>query len=188
MTEFLQSDIFNWVVLPILIFAARVTDVSMGTVRVILIARGVRLVAAIVGFFEVSVWLLAIGQIIQRIANPACFFAYAFGFATGTYVGMIIEGRLRIGQVVVRVITAKPADRLIERMRALGYGVTSLDARGATGPVKLIFTVVHRRDVEGVVSLINEFDSGAFYTIGDVRFVNEGVFPRGDARGVRKGK
>ncbi len=194
MTEFFQSDLFAWVILPVLIFAARVADVSMGTVRVVLIARGVRFLAAVVGFFEVSVWLLAITQILQRVTNPVCFFAYTLGFATGTYVGMAIEGRLKIGKVVVRVVTAKPAERLIESMRAAHYGVTSLDAKGAIGPVKLIFTIVHRRDVDAVIRLIREFDPGAFYTISDVRFVNEGVFPQAEVRmpwlprGLRKGK
>lgn len=194
MKEFLASDLFAWVILPILIFLARVTDVSMGTVRVVLISRGVRFLAALVGFFEVTVWLLAISQILQRITNPICFFAYTLGFASGTYVGMLIEERLKIGNVVVRVVTAKPADRLIEMMRAANYGVTSLDAKGVMGPVKLIFTIVHRRDVDDVVRLINEFDSDAFYTISDVRFVNEGVFPRIESRfpwlprGLRKGK
>lgn len=192
--ELLKSDLFTWGILPLLIFLGRVLDVSMGTVRVILISRGIRALAAVIGFFEVCVWLLAIGQIMRRLDNAACFLAYGLGFATGTYAGMVIEGWLRIGKVIVRVITARETHGMIERMRALGCGVTCVDAQGATGPVKLIFSVIRRRDLAAVVRIVKDLDPRAFYTVGDVRLADEGTFPHPPGRAlglprlVRKGK
>lgn len=177
MDEFLRSDLFNWVVLPGLIFCARVIDVSMGTVRMILVTRGVRWLAPIIGFFEVILWLAAMGQIMRNLSNPACYVAFGAGYATGTYVGMLIEARLYIGKAVIRTITAKAAHGLVEKLREVNCGVTSLNAEGASGPVKIIFSVVERRDLANVIAMIKEFDPAAFYTIGDVKHVSEGVFP-----------
>lgn len=193
MEEYLSSDLFAWVILPVLIFAARVIDVSLGTVRVILISRGIRLLAACIGFFEVIIWLAAISQIMGRLTNVACYLAYGLGFSSGTYVGMFVENKLRIGKAVIRIITNKEASPLIARLRSLQYGVTQVDAQGAKGPVTLIFTVISRRDLDRVVSLILDFDASAFYTVGDVRYVSEGVFPAHAGglplfRSLRKGK
>jgi len=190
--EFLKSDLFVWFLLPVLIFCARVIDVSMGTVRMILITRGVRWLAPIIGFFEVVLWLVAMGQIMQNLTNVFCYVAFGAGYATGTYMGMLIESRLYIGKAVIRTITNKEADGLVEGLREMGCGVTSLDAQGLNGPVKIIFSVVERRDLAKVISRIKEFDPAAFYTVGDVKFVQEGVFPHREpfsmARLARLGK
>ena len=178
MEAFLQSDLFNWAILPALIFVARIADVSMGTVRMILIARGIRWLAPLVGFFEVIIWIAAMGQIMSHLSNPLCYLAFGAGYATGTYVGMLVEGRIHIGKAVIRTITAKEASGLIEALRAAHVGVTTVAAEGAMGHVKIVFSVVERRDLDKVIGIIRSFDPGAFYTVGDVRFVSEGVFPR----------
>ncbi|HNR98518.1 MAG TPA: DUF2179 domain-containing protein [Planctomycetota bacterium] len=178
MEEFLQSGLFNWVVLPALIFCARVIDVSMGTVRMILVTRGIRWLAPMIGFFEVILWLLAMGQIMLNLSNPACYVAFGAGYATGTYVGMLIESRLNIGKAVIETITARPAQGLVDKLRQANCGVTSFDALGANGPVKIIFSVIERRDMARVIALIKEFDPAAFYTISDVKHASEGVFPQ----------
>ena len=95
---FFNSQVFAFVVVPILIFAARALDVSIGSVRVIFLARG-RRVAAILGFFEVLIWLVVITQIMQNLSNPVTYIAYAAGFATGTYVGILLEGKLALGHL-----------------------------------------------------------------------------------------
>jgi uncharacterized protein YebE (UPF0316 family) len=176
--SFLNSDAFTWFVLPALIFLARVVDVSMGTVRMILVTRGVRKIAPVIGFFEVILWLVAISQIMRNLSNFACYLAFGAGYATGTYVGMFIESRLHIGKAVIRTITAKEASGLVEHLRESNCGVTSLDAQGANGPVKIIFSVVERRDLSKVIAMIKAFDPSAFYTVGDVKYVSEGVFPQ----------
>jgi uncharacterized protein YebE (UPF0316 family) len=172
-----NSELFTWIILPLLIFIARVSDVSLGTVRVIFIARGLKYFAPIVGFFEIIIWLLAIGQIMQNLSNPVCYIAYAGGFAMGNYVGIWIAEKLSLGVVLIRVITSKDASELIEYLKAAEYGVTNVDAQGSAGKVQVVFTIVRRREVASVVNLIKQFNPKAFYTIEEVGFVEEGIFP-----------
>jgi uncharacterized protein YebE (UPF0316 family) len=196
MSDFLLSNsaLFAWVVLPALIFIARVSDVSLGTVRVIFVARGLKYLAPVVGFFEIIIWLLAIGQIMQNLSNPICYIAYAGGFAMGNYVGIWIAEKLSLGVVLIRVITNKDASELLKYLRSAGYGITSVDAQGSAGKVQVVFTIVRRREVAGVVNLIKQFNPKAFYTIEEVGFVEEGIFPAREtwlnnmSRLLRKGK
>jgi len=173
----LASGFYAWFVLPFLIFLARVVDVTMGTVRVIFVSRGLKYLAPIVGFFEILIWLLAIGQIMQNLSSPACYIAYAGGFATGNYVGIAIAEKLSLGIVLIRVVTAKDALPLVDRLKEQDYGVTSVDGHGTSGEVKVVFTVVKRREVPNVVKLIKTFNPRAFYSIEEVGFVEKGVFP-----------
>lgn len=169
----LESDWFAYAALPGLIFLARVCDVSMATIRVLFIAKGQRLLAPAIGFFEVLVWLLAISQILQRLDNPLLYVAYAGGFATGTFVGMSIEGKLALGVVLVRVITRGSGEELIERLKAEKLGVTHLDAHGAKGTVQVIFSLVRRSEAPRMINLIKQYNPKAFYSVEDVRFVSD---------------
>lgn len=171
------SGMYTWILLPFLIFVARIFDVTLGTVRVIFVSRGFKYLAPVVGFFEVLIWLLAIGQIMANLSNPACYIAYAGGFAMGNFVGIYIAEKLSLGVVSVRVVTRKDAITLVESLKAEGYGVTSLDGHGTRGEVKVLFTVVPRREVPGVVKLIRQFNPRAFYSVEEVGIVEEGIFP-----------
>jgi uncharacterized protein YebE (UPF0316 family) len=179
-----ESWIFGWVVVPLLIAAARVVDVGIGTVRLVFITRGRKLLAAVLGFFEILVWLLAIGQILSHLTNPIYYIAYAGGFATGTYVGIWIESKLALGTVLVRVVTRRSAEPLIERLKQDNYRLTYLDAHGATGTVQILFTLVRRQNAPRVIRLIQQYNPNAFYSVEDVRFVSEPV-PAADRLGSR---
>ncbi len=172
-----QSYLFAWVILPILIFLSRIADVSIGTVRVILVSRRLKYLAPVAGFFEVLIWILVIGQIMKNLSSPICYVAYAGGFAAGNFIGILIAEKLSIGMVLVRVIFPKKANGLIDRLRERHYGVTSIDGQGASGPVQILFTVVPRREVYTVVELVKESNPEAFYSIEDVDHVERGVFP-----------
>ena len=172
-----QSQVFTWVILPILIFLSRIADVSIGTVRVILVSRRLKYLAPLAGFFEVLIWILVIGQIMKNLSSPICYVAYAGGFAAGNFIGILIAEKLSIGMVLVRVIFPKQANGLIDRLRERQYGVTSIDGQGANGPVQVVFTIVPRREAYAVVELVKEFDPEAFYSIEDDDFVERGVFP-----------
>jgi uncharacterized protein YebE (UPF0316 family) len=173
----LSSDFFTFAVIPVLIFFARICDVSIGTIRYIMISRGFKYIAPIFGFFEVTIWLLAIGQVMKNITNPICYIAYGAGYASGTYIGMVIEERMKLGIAIIRLITPLPADGFISRLRQYGYGVTNITAQGANGPVTIIFMVVKRSKIPHLVLLIREFNPHAFYTIEDVRSASEGIYP-----------
>jgi uncharacterized protein YebE (UPF0316 family) len=171
------SDIFAWVVLPALIFSARVADVSLGTIRVIFISKGLKYIAPVIGFFEVIIWLLAIGQVMQNLTNVASYIAYGAGFATGTLMGMLVEERLSLGTVIIRVITRRDSADLVSHLRGLNYGVTELNAEGSTGQVKVLLMVIKRQDSKEVVAKIKQFNPQAFYSIEEVKSVRDGVFP-----------
>jgi uncharacterized protein YebE (UPF0316 family) len=173
----LDSNLYVWVLLPLLIFLARVTDVSMGTIRVIFISKGLKYFASAIGFFEILIWLLAIGQIMKNLSNPVCYIAYAGGFAMGNFVGISIAEKLSLGVVLIRVITRKNASELVGHLKIGEYGVTSVDGHGTAGEVKVVFTIVPRREVIYVVDLIKKFNPKAFYSIEEVGFVEKGIFP-----------
>lgn len=172
-----ESNFFAWGILPALIFLARICDVTLGTVRLIFVSRGFKYLAPVAGFFEVLIWILAIGQIMQNLSNWICYLAYAGGFATGNYVGMRVAEKLSLGIVLIRIITQRGAHALVDRLRKSDYGVTSLDGEGAAGPVQIIFTIVPRREVGAVVELVKAYNPKAFYSIEEVGFVEKGVFP-----------
>ena len=175
--QFLNSDIFFWVILPALIFIARICDVTIGTLRIIFVSRGKKLWAPLLGFFEVMIWLIAIGQIMKNLNNPLCYLAYAAGYATGNFVGITIEETLAMGIMVIRIFTNSHGENLVENLKAAGYGVTIVDGRGATGPVNVIYTIIKRSALPEVDRIVKTFNPKAFYTIEDVKAVNQGVFP-----------
>ncbi|MGE5481502.1 MAG: DUF2179 domain-containing protein, partial [Bacteroidota bacterium] len=105
------------------------------------------------------------------------YLAYAGGFALGNYIGITIEERLAMGEVVVRVITKVNGADLTSLLQEAGYGVTRVGAEGSTGKVSLVYTVVKRTALPEVIALIRRFNPKAFYSVEDVRSVNAGVFP-----------
>ncbi|MFH1282971.1 MAG: DUF2179 domain-containing protein [bacterium] len=169
----MEGNLITQMMLPLFIFLARVTDVSLGTIRIMFVSRGIRMVAAILGFFEVFIWLIAITQIMHNLTNITNYFAYAAGFGLGNYVGISIERMFSFGNLLIRVVTNKDADKLVEYLSEKKYGITSVNAQGVRGPVKIILTVVKRKNVESVISIIKRFNPKAFYTIEDIRYVTE---------------
>lgn len=171
-TSFFDSALFLYVILPLLIFAIRIIDVTMDTLRIVYISRGNKIIAPLLGFFEILVWLTAITQIMKNLDNIACYIAYAGGFATGNYLGLILEERLAIGYQLVRVITSKDSTPLIEDLRNKGYGVTSVWAEGKNGKVHIIYSITQRSNIKDVIASINLFNPKAFYSIEDIRSLN----------------
>ncbi|HNW99528.1 MAG TPA: DUF2179 domain-containing protein [Bacteroidales bacterium] len=181
-TGFFNSDIFAWVILPILIFLSRICDVSIGTIRLIFVSKGFKIIAPLLGFFEVIIWLVAVSQIMKHLDNIVCYIAYGGGFAMGNYVGMYLEEKLSIGNVIIRIISKVEDSQLIKHLKENNFGLTILDAEGAQQKVKIIFSVIKREDVNRIVSVINEINPHAFYTIEEVKTVNEGVFRPGQKK------
>ncbi len=172
-----DSPLFAYGVLPLAIFLARIADVTLQTLRILAVSRGNKLVAPLLGFFEVIIWLLAIRQIMQNLSNPFCYLAYGAGFAMGNYIGILIEEKTAIGKQLIRIITRKDAQVLVEALRRQGFGVTDISAHGKTGPVSVLYSIVERYDLERVIRVIEKFNPKAFYTIEDIRNVKAGIFP-----------
>jgi uncharacterized protein YebE (UPF0316 family) len=167
--DFSSFDYFNWVVFPLLIFLARICDVSLAMLRTVLASKGYKQIVPFIGFFEVLIWLAAISQIMNNLNNWVCYIAWAGGYATGSYIGLYIEEKIALGIQVIRIITNQESDELINELKNKNYGITLVDAQGARGPVKMIFTVVPRKSVKEVVGLINQYTPKSFYSVEDVR-------------------
>jgi len=149
----------------------------METIRVIYISRGIKYLAPIIAFFEIVIWLLAMEVVMQDLANIANFLAFALGFAMGTYVGLVIEEKLSIGMVILRIVTTDESnEEIVAFMQSENYGITTLDATGSRGSVKMILSLVNRTDVPRITQHIQATNPHAFFSIEDVRYVNQGVF------------
>lgn len=172
-----EATFYTWIGLPLLIFLARVADVTLGTLRIIFVSRGRRRLAPLLGFFEVLIWVVAIGQLVQNLNSVTSYLGYAAGFAAGNYVGMRIEDRLAIGTLVVRAILPASGDEVMKRLHEAGFGVTVVDGRGSTGPVKIIYVVMQRKHLSRVTRIINEAYPKAFITVEDLRSTEAGIFP-----------
>jgi uncharacterized protein YebE (UPF0316 family) len=182
----IPPGVFAFVIVPLLIFFARVCDMSLDTIRVIFMSKGIQYLPAFIGFFEVIIWLVAIGQVMNNLTNAVCYIAYGAGFATGTFVGMVLEEKLSLGLTSVRIITKEDPAGLVQFLRSHNYGVTSIDAEGGTGKVKMVFTIIKRQDLKHVVGIIKDFNPNAFYSIEEVKSVAEGVFPERNSHRISR--
>jgi uncharacterized protein YebE (UPF0316 family) len=159
-----------------MIFILRIADVSLGTLRIIFISKGYKLIAPVIGFFEILIWIFAISRIMENLDNWICYVAYAGGFATGNFVGMTLEERLAIGHELIRIITKKDADDLTVALKNKGYGITTIKATGINGEVGVIYIIVNRKKINDVVNIIKQHNPQALYTIEDIRFVNKEIY------------
>jgi uncharacterized protein YebE (UPF0316 family) len=159
------------------IFLAEVCVVTLCTLRTIFLAKGMRFLAPLLGFFEVSLWLFAIGEVMRNLDDVRCALAFASGFTLGTFLGILIEQKLALGSVVVRTITTKDILPLVGTLRDAGYGVTCLPGQGASGPVQMIFTVVPRRLLGHVTAILKGFDPSVFYSVDALQSAAAGVTP-----------
>jgi len=173
-----DSWFFTWVLLPGLIFFARILDQTIGTMRLIFLAKGMKHIAPFLGFFEVIIWLLAIGQIMQHLDNWLCYVAYGAGFAMGNFIGITLEEKLSIGTSIIRVILSSESPELISELKSHNFGLTILNAEGAKGKVKIIFSIIRRKEIDVFVNTLHQFHPNAFYTIEDVKEAKDGVFNR----------
>jgi len=171
------NPIFSLIILPILIFFARVADVTLGTLRIVFISQGRRTLAPLVGFFEIFIWLLAMGQIFSNLTNFLYYFAYAGGFAMGNYVGLIVEDKISLGILSLHLILNENPESLIKELRAQGYGLTILTAEGIKGNVKLLVLIIQRKNLSKIMEIIRNFNPNAFVSIEQVKSVKGGAFP-----------
>jgi uncharacterized protein YebE (UPF0316 family) len=177
MDQSVLSFLIQHIGLPGLVFLARVLDVSLGTLRIIFISRGKKFVAPLLGFVETFIWIVAVSQIIRNVQGIWSYVGYAGGFATGTIVGMWIEDRLAIGTLILRTILPGDVSSLRERLHSAGFGVTCVAGRGAQSDVTLVYTIIKRKDLTAVTSIIHSLHPQAFISIEELRAAEKGVFP-----------
>ncbi len=176
-TAIFNNVTFQYIILPILIFLSRIIDVSLGTLRIIFVSKGLKYIAPVIGFFEILIWLIVIGQIMRNLTNPVNYLAYAAGFAMGNFVGIHLENKLALGTLLLRIITRKKAKELIQYFQADGYNLTYLPAKSNLGAVDIIYLPVRRKNVKEIIAMIKVFNPDAIYTMSDVRMISKGVLP-----------
>jgi uncharacterized protein YebE (UPF0316 family) len=168
-----SEEVFSYVLLPLLIFLARITDVSINTIRIIYVLGGRKVTATLLGFFESFVWLMAIRQIFEHLDNWVCYIAYPGGFAMGILVGMMIEERIAYGKVIVRIITSKDVKELLTYLTQNQFRYTRVNTEGIDGPENLVFTVLPRENLERLLSEMKVILPTAFYTVEKVNRASE---------------
>lgn len=171
-----MPEILNSLGLALIIILARIMDVSLGTLRIILISKGLKKFAPVIGFFEVLIWIIIVKQIITDVSHPITYIAYALGYAFGTFIGIYIEGKLSLGKVMIRIICKDNDTELANILRKNKLGVTIVDAQGKDSQVKILFSIVNRKNLNTILTEIRSFDPELFYTIEDVHTVNKGYF------------
>ena len=167
--------------MPVFIFGARICDVSLGTLRIAFVSKGMRMRAAALGFVEVLIWIIVVAQLIGQLNNWLNFVAYAAGFSAGTYLGVWLESKLKVGTLIIRIISLQNVEELISNLKKAGFMLTRLKAEGSQGPVDIVFTIVRRRQWKEIKSIIEDFDSDVFYSVEDVKFTSSssnGLYPR----------
>ncbi len=168
-------DIYPWL-LPVLIFFGRICDVTLGTLRIIFVSKGEKYKAPIIGFFEVFIWIVIISQILSRANDLVAYISYAAGYASGNYVGILIEQRIAYGIVLCRIYTKKEGLELVSLLKSMGHGATLLHGTGSIDKVDIVETVIQRKEMKGIEKSLIGFDPNVFYVVEDVRTKQNGIF------------
>ncbi len=154
-----------------LIIALRLVDVSLGTVRIIMLSRRYRLWPAVIGFVEVFTWLVAATMVFSNLNSPPRMLAYAGGFGLGTYLGTLLESWLAVGNTMMRIVSPSESPQVDEALREAGFAVTVVNADGRDGGVRLAFTIIPRRRTREALNIVHDLDPAAFVTLQDIETV-----------------
>ncbi len=154
-----------------LIVLARITDVSLDTIRMVSVIQGRRAFAAVLGFFEAVVYICAVAKVLLNMNQPVYAVAYGLGFATGTYLGMVIEQRLAFGKQLVFLLTPKGPE-LAEVLRAGNYHVAEVKGHIREGDRTILCVEIPRRDVQKLIRLASAVDERCDFIVHDIRQVD----------------
>jgi len=170
------------IAVSLFIFFARVVDMSLATLRILMIIKGRSFLAAIIGFGEAGLYIIALSEVVRHLDNYINLFFYAAGFAVGTYVGGVIEDRIALGHVNVQIISVEFHERLQNLLRENGFGVTTVEGCGKDGIHNILYILLKRKDLPRLMKLIEKEDKKAFVSVMDTRKIIGGFFPRRKAK------
>ncbi|WP_432663163.1 DUF2179 domain-containing protein [Wukongibacter baidiensis] len=161
------------------IFIARVTDVSLFTIRMLCIVRGMKRQAAIIGFFEIIIYITALGKVVSGLSDYRNLIVYALGYACGNYVGSLIEEKIAIGKITAQIVCQYPnGQNLAERLRNQGFGVTLIEGEGRDGKREILNVMLERKDTKNLYAVIDELEKRPFVTVFDIRSIKGGYFTK----------
>lgn len=163
----------------LLIFFARVVDVSMGTVRMLMVVQGLKVQASIIGFFEMVLYVFALNGVVGSLDNPFNLLAYAGGFAAGNYVGIMIENKIALGKISAQIILkTTDNDELVDTLRDNGFGVTIIQGKGIKGEKEILTVALNRKNLVDLRNLVYDCDETAFMTVSNISPIRGGYFSR----------
>lgn len=166
----------NILLQALFIFLARIVDVSIGTIRTIMLVKGHRRIAAVLGFFEVMIYLIVLGKVVGSIDKPVLIVAYCLGYATGNLVGSKLEEKISIGRVFAQVIVKEEYEVLVQSLRDSGFGVTIFEGEGREGKSYMLNIILDRKQANKLHQIIDDCECGAFITTMDIRSSLGGYF------------
>ncbi len=163
----------------ILIFLSRVVDVTLMTFRTLMVVQGRKVPAAILGFFEVGVYVIALGKVVGSLDHLPHLISYCLGFAAGNYVGIQLENRLALGMLSAKItVKGDSSPEMISDLRDHGFGVTEIDARGKDGPRKMLSMVFNRKDLRNLEEIVKSYDNSAFMVVNSASPITGGFIRR----------
>lgn len=158
------------------IFAARVCDVSMATIRTLMVVQGRKVQAALIGFFEVIIYVVALGKVVNGLSDPGNLIAYALGFACGNYVGIFLEEKMALGNLSAQVVTNHKEDEVVEKLRENGFGVTVVKGEGKEGERNILNVTFERKMLGKLNKILEEIDDNVFITVSSTKQIKGGYF------------
>lgn len=164
------------------IFFSRIFDVSLGTLRIIYLTRGQSKLAAMIGFVEVMIYVVALSMVLGNLNHPLNIVIYGLGFAAGNLVGGLIEEKVAVGYASVQVITMQNGGELEESLRSRGFGVTAMQCYGMDGPHRVLHVLIRRRALPHFLKTLRSLDRNAFVSVSDTRKIMGGYFARMKAK------
>jgi len=174
MQAFLQSALFS----ALIIFTLRMADVSLSTLRLLMIVHDRKALAWVLSFIKSFLFLIVLQIVLKDLDDWSKILAYATGFATGLVVGMWIEEKIAVGYTHLRITSPRRGAELAKRLRVEGYAVTEIAAQGKDGMVTLLNCNVLRKKAPEVEEIIINSDPEAFVTAEAVRSVQRGFWRR----------
>lgn len=167
--EFLLGYIF--------IFMSRLVDVSLSTLRTLLVVKSMKIQAAVIGFFEITIYVLALNTVMSNLNNPLNLLSYALGFSCGTYLGIVIENKIALGNLSIQIIPSVSEDKGLKTLlRENGFATTVVTGEGLHGSKEILFSTINRKNLGEIKDLVQDYDEKAFMTINDVNSLRGGHF------------
>lgn len=160
-----------------IIFFARVTDVTLATIRTLMVVQGRKGFAALIGFFEVGIYITVLGKVVTSLDNPLNLLAYCLGFAAGNYVGITIENKIALGNLSVQIMLKSAENKeLVDTLRVNGFGVTIIQGEGINGPKEVLTIILNRKNLNSLKKLVYGFEEKAFITVSSINPISGGYF------------
>lgn len=159
--------------LPVIIFFARILDVSIGTLRIVFLSKGLKKWVPVLGFLEVLIWILVVGKLMGAEGIGLIHYvSYALGFATGNYVGILIEEKISMGDFIVRIFMKDRIEKFREELNKRGIQYTLVKGEGEKGEMKIFFLIIERKKAKALLKFLKEFDKNIFYSVEEVKEIS----------------